>query len=207
MKLLFTLSFLLISIASFSQNSEEFFNVTNSENPWIPELSSENPWNSEKSEENPWKAEKSEENPWGNYVSETELEETRDLDSSKSKINSTELKESQNQLSKLSLKDIKEKGYTEFSGKNSFALGFALSMILNFYAIVPSMLVALTPSFNETIALNNFNNDNPTATKEQKKYYKRGIKNKRAGKTALGVVLGSITQVGILLIILTTFIF
>ncbi len=207
MKLLFTLSFLLISIASFSQNSEELFNVTNLENPWIPELSSENPWKSEKNEENPWKAEKSEENPWGNYVSETELEEISDLDSLNNNVVSTDLTESQNQLSKLSLKDIKEKGYTEFSGKNSFALSFALSMILNFYAIVPSMLVALSPSSNEKFALEKFEKKYPSATKEQKKYYRRGIKNKRAGKTALGVIFGSISQVGIILIILTAFIF
>jgi hypothetical protein len=69
------------------------------------------------------------------------------------------------------------------------------------------MLVALSPSTNENLAIDNFEKKYPSANKQQKKHYKKGIKNKRIGKTALGVIVGSVTQIGVILVILTAFIF
>lgn len=202
MKLKVFIIFILLKTLYFSQVSENNSAYIYGENPWGTEISGENPWQNEISEENPWEIELSEENPWGNaYKKEKNISSSK-KDSIFNNNTFLEISNSASELSKLSLSQVKYKGYKDFRGTNAFWTGFVCGIIFNIYGVIPGSISSIIPSTNEKIALEDFKEKNKTASPNQIKYYKKGIKNKRVSKTMSGVATGMLTQFGIIIIAL-----
>jgi len=149
-------------------------------------------------QENPWKN-KSEENPWGN---------TPETATDKDSMATVKKTETISTLSKSELlKEAKFEAKNNYKSRQAFGVGFASGIILNVYGFIPDIVYTAIDTDKEREVRDKLEED-PTYKNvpkhELKKTTKNGIKSKKLLASLGGTLLGSVTQLGIIIVLILT---
>lgn len=153
------------------------------------------------SQENPWESKKGE-NPW---ESQEQRKENKPISDSL-KINQN----IENQGYKLTdanhENQIKELAKTNYKSAGNFGFGFATGLIFNYVAVLPSGIYVGVNSKAEKAVIKELENHPDLKGIDKYKINevsRKTVKLKKMKSTFLGVITGSLTQIGVLLTIIS----
>lgn len=182
-KLLFLFTALLLSMSR----------VYAQENPWATQPGGSNPWAKETKEPDTTSIPRLKESgvPEGLETEEILIEETP---AGKDTIIIIDKHVNESDREELELYAIERAARSEFNAVGTGVGAFLTSAFLNVFALPVNVLIGTLPSHKTQTLKKTFAEENPEATEEQRKAYRRGLRKEKASKAAIGTGAGIIAN-------------
>lgn len=94
---------------------------------------------------------------------------------------------------------LKELGMIQTSGQAELLIGIGSGLIFNFYGTIPAYISSVIPTRKSREKVETLIENNPALTSKDVRKYKSGNRKKRSNKALSGVLIGSVSQLLIVL--------